>query len=273
MAGMEAVIEKTTGQPATVQSLAADLEVLGVQRGMVLIVHTSLSSLGWVCGGAVAVIAGLKQALGPEGTLVMPTFSGDLSDPATWQNPPVPKTWWNTIRDATPPYDVRLTPTRGVGIVPETFIRQRDVLRSGNPLVSFSASGAAAAQVVNGHALDFGFGEQSPLARIYDLDGWVLLLGVGHSSNTSLHLGEYRALYPGGPVVENGAPILEDGIRKWVTIRDMDVDYSDFEALGACYERAGGRVRRGHVACAEARLIPQRPLVDYATRWIAEHRG
>ncbi|UCF32490.1 MAG: AAC(3) family N-acetyltransferase [Phycisphaerales bacterium] len=270
---MNDVIERTRGLPATVESLTADLVALGVERGMVLIAHTSLSSLGWVCGGPVAVIAALEQALGPEGTLVMPTFSGDLSDPATWKNPPVPEDWWETIRETTPPYDVRLSPTRGVGLVPETFIRRPGVRRSAHPLVSFTAWGAEAARITDAHALDFGFGTQSPLARVYDLEGSVLLLGVGHAANTSLHLGEYRALYPGCPVVQNGAPVLAAGVRKWVTIQDIDVDDSDFEVLGADYEQGGGLVRRGCVACAEAQLIPQRSLVDYATHWIAEHRG
>ena len=87
---------ETTNFPATVPSLAADFAALGVQPGMVLIVHSSLKSLGWVNGGAVAVILALEQVLGAEGTLVMPTHSADNSDPAHWENPPVPESWWQT---------------------------------------------------------------------------------------------------------------------------------------------------------------------------------
>jgi aminoglycoside 3-N-acetyltransferase len=78
----ETAIEKTRDQssPVTVDSLKKDLTALGVKPGMVLLVHSSLSSLGWVCGKSVAVIEALEFLLTPDGTLVMPTHSGELLD-------------------------------------------------------------------------------------------------------------------------------------------------------------------------------------------------
>jgi aminoglycoside 3-N-acetyltransferase len=266
-------IVERTHCPGTIHSLRADLESLGVERGTVLLVHSSLSALGWVCGAAVSVIIALEDALGPHGTLVMPAHSGDLSDPAHWQNPPVPNVWWDVIRATMPAYDPDLTPTRGMGAIPETFRNRPGVLRSSHPQVSFAARGPYARTITEHHSLDFCLGEGSPLARLYDLDAAVLLLGVGHDRNTSLHLCEYRASFPGKREVTTGAPVLVDGMRQWVQMADLDLNDDDFPALGAAYEREGGPIRRGRVGQAAALLMPQRRLVNYGVRWMERNRG
>ncbi|AIQ10938.1 aminoglycoside N(3)-acetyltransferase [Paenibacillus durus] len=261
------------GNLITVETLAEDLRRLGLLEGMTVLLHSSFKSLGeWVAGGPAAVILALEQVLGEAGTLIMPTHTTDLTDPSGWCNPPVPKEWWDTIREQMPPYAPDLTLTRGMGIIPEAFRKQQGVRRSEHPLYSFAAWGKHADTVTAGHELSYGLGEGSPLGRLYDLDGMVLLLGVGHLNNTSMHLAEYRASYPGRKEVTAGAPVSEDGVRRWARFADLEWNSDDFGEIGEDFEGEKGLIRHGLVAAAPAQLMSQRAIVDYAVHWMERRR-
>lgn len=266
----EADAIRSSPSPRTREGLAQDLNRLGLSPGDTVLIHSSLSSLGWVCGGPVAVMQALVDVVTRSGTLVMPAHSNALSDPAEWEHPPVPEDWWETIRKSMPAYDARLTPTLGMGVIAETFRSRPDTLRSAHPQYSFAAWGRNAGFVTADHALDHALGETSPLARLYDLDAKVLLLGTGHDSNTSFHLAEYRM--PGSRPTTPGAPILEDGYRVWRTFKDIDLHEETFPEIGAAFEE-DGHAKVGEVGSAEARLFPQRAAVDFAQSWLTRRRA
>ncbi|HEX4092494.1 MAG TPA: AAC(3) family N-acetyltransferase [Trebonia sp.] len=256
--------------PHTAQSLASDLRALGLAAGDTVLMHSSASSLGFVAGGTQAVVQALLDVLGPAGTLVVPTHTPDNSDPADWSNPPVPESWWATIRSAGPGFDASRTPSRWMGVIAETVRTWPGAVRSDHPQVSFAALGRHAALITGGHQLADALGESSPLGAIYRLDGKVLLLGCEHDSNTSLHLAEWRQKSP--PRAARGASVRRpDGSSEWISWTDVDESTDDFEQIGAAFEVAVG-LSVGLVGNAEARLTPQRALVDFATDWMDAHR-
>ncbi|MBM3572771.1 MAG: AAC(3) family N-acetyltransferase [Alphaproteobacteria bacterium] len=256
-------------QPITRASLGADLRRLGLNPGATLLVHASLRALGWVAGGPVAVVQALSDAVGPTGTIVVPAFTADYTDPQDWFQPPVPEHWWPTIREHMPAFDPDRTPSRQMGAIAECVRTWPGAKRSAHPNMSFAALGARADEVVATHPLDFGFGAQSPLARLYALGASVLLLGVGYGKCTCFHLAEAR--WPSTLETTAKAPVIRQGRRVWANFLDHLYNDRDFADIGRDFERAYP-VACGPVGAAEARLFGLVSSVDFALAWIAQNR-
>jgi aminoglycoside 3-N-acetyltransferase len=264
------VIDRTA-TPLTVTSLCERLLACGLAEGQTVLVHMAMSKLGWVIGGAQAVILALLAAVGETGTIMMTTNNGDNSDPSEWHHPPVPESWWQIVRDHTPAYNPLTTPTRGMGVVPELFRTWPGVLRSAHPSFSLAARGPNAPYLIDDHALEEDCGDRSPLGKLYELDGHVLLLGVDHDNNTSLHLAEFRANYPGKRTVRQGCAMLVDGRRQWVTYETLEGNPDDFVEIGHAFDRAHD-IPVQQINDAQVRFLRQRWVVDFGVTWMEAHR-
>ena len=256
-----------TGPPRTEAGLRTDLAALGVTRGMTLLVHSSLSSIGWVVGGAPTVVRALLSVLGESGTLVMPAATPHCTDPATWTSPRLPEAWLADVRAHLPVFDARTTPTT-LGAICESFRTWPDTLRSGHPVESVCARGAAASTIVSEHPLAFSEGPGGPFGKLYDLDCRILLLGVGFNRCTALHFAE--SLADRRRVKTLRFPVLDHGRRVWVEVPNVaDDNDTHFPAAGQAYVAEEG-VRRGKIGEAASMLLPMRGLVDFAVRYFDE---
>lgn len=267
----EADVIKKSHEPITQTRLQHDLEALGIHKGDTLLVHSSLSAIGWVVGREITVIEALLAVVGQEGTIVMPSFTGENSDPARWQNPPVPQDWIKIIQDNMPPFDPQKTPTREMGRIAEAFWHYPGVHRSNHPEVSFSAYGHLAKELTKEHPLSPGFGPSSPLYKLYEMHAKVLLLGVGYGNCTCLHLCEVMRNDPQTHFL-SGARILENGRSVWKTFDEIDYDDGDFPQLGEDYEK-NYPVSQGFVGMANCRLIDMYSLCQYGFTWMNQHRS
>ena len=145
--------------------LVKGFKELGLREDDTVIVHTSLSKLDYVCGGALTVIEALLETC-DKGTVVMPSQSWKNLDPDTGVHYEVGEQDYQMIRDNWPAYDKRLTPTNTMGVVAETFRNYPGSIRSDHPARSFCANGKHAKYLMKDHDLSDIFGESSPLGKI-----------------------------------------------------------------------------------------------------------
>lgn len=218
--------------------IADDLLATGVRPGGVLLVHSSLSALGHVSGGAETAVRGLLRALGDEGTLLMPALSYER---VTFQHPV---------------FDVRRTPSN-VGAIPEHFRTRPGTRRSVHPTHSVCGVGPLADTLLREHCLDnTPCGPHSPFHRLRNYEGQILMLGCGLKPNTSMHAVEELAEPPYlfGPPLSYQL-ILADGSLRRKTYRPHN-----FAGWQQRYDRVANvldekGLRHGTVLAASAFLL------------------
>ena len=215
--------------------LTQQLINLGVKADGVLLVHTSFSKVRPVENNMLGLIDVLQTVVTPEGTLVMPSM--------TWDDENI--------------FNPQVTPCPEMGIVADTFWRQPHTLRSDNAH-AFAATGKYAELITASHPIDLPHGVNSPVGRIYELDGQILLLGVGQDANTTIHLAEnlagvrYRH--------QSRLKILQDGKPVWFDFEEVNHCCQNFKKVDTWLEQKN-LLRKGIVGHAEARLMNSRDIV------------
>jgi aminoglycoside 3-N-acetyltransferase len=243
--------------------LTADLRSLGLLRGQDLLVHCSLSAIGWVDGGPGTLLQAIADVAGPDATIVVSAQTPWTSRTSRAFRAATAGRDRKGIDDyvaALPVFDRESTPSHGVGKFAEYVRTHAEAQRSGHPQTSFAALGPAAAAVASGHDPECHLGERSPLRWLYDADAAVLLLGVGYAVCSAFHLAEYR-------------------VRGGADVRGADLDDGDFAQIGDALDefwrdRPGpGGPLAGRVAMARSKLIPVRSAVNFAVGWMEKYRS
>lgn len=241
----------------TTDQLTDQFRDAGIERGDSILVHSSLSSIGWVDGGAEAVVQAVLDALGPDGTVLFPTLTGSANDSAS--NPPI--------------FDARTTKC-WTGAIPEAARQRPDAIRSLHPTHSVVAIGKLAGWFTSGHELvrtPCGFG--SPYDKLADVGGRIVLIGVTQASNTSFHMAEEIA---GVPYVllddpmdmtmtdANGDRVEMRGTRlhSRVARRNYDALEPQMLDLGMCHIRKVGNAELRVIDAMLQRLFLVRKLLE-----------
>lgn len=241
-----------------------------------MLVHASLSSLGWVVGGAETVVRALLDAAGPAGT---------LAAVASWDDIPFrldrwPPAWRQAYLEEMPGFDAEFSEAnRDYGRLPERLRTWPGAWKSGHPDQRVVAVGHLAEWLTSSHPLDDSFGAGSPFARLVEVGGYVLMLGAPLRSLTLLHHAEAIASVPTKRRWSYSLPFATSDGPEWRTLHDIDVDRGPFPygkagiAAMAGAALAAGIGVRGQVAAADCHLFPAVNLVSFAADWLEQRFG
>jgi aminoglycoside 3-N-acetyltransferase len=258
----------------TKSRLCVDLQALGVSAGQTLMLHASVKAVGRVVGGPDMVIAALLDVLGPEGTLMMMVSYED----STFELNDWPEDWRQAYLTEAPPYDPKRSRAyRKWSILTEYLRTWPGAERSNHPDVSFAAIGPKARWLTADHPLNDWFGVGSPLDKLCQADGVVLLLGCGFEL-TLLHHAESIAKLPKTKVVRYKAHMLLDGEPRWVDVENTvpeshEWQGNDYFQLIPLEYLSTGRGHEGLVGAAKTYLFEAAPMRDFAVNWLERHLG
>lgn len=245
----------------TEEQLAESLRGLGLSEGAAVVAHVSMRAIGPIDGGAETLLAAFRRVLGSEGTLLVPTFTPQFTDPGQSEGAPDSLEEIEALRSMIPVFDLENTPAArlAVGVFPEVVRVQPDAHRSNHPYVSFAAVGPLAERLTAHAPFHYPLGSDSPPARLYDSNGWVILIGVGQEVNTSLHLAE---VWSDVPYIHRTVRV-KTGEDHWVEMQGSPECSEGFPRIEPVLRQAR-ILRRGPVGDAPAQLMRLRETVSMA---------
>lgn len=252
-------IPQKVNEIVTKSDLIYGLRQLGLEKDMVVEVHSSLSSFGYVVGGAQTVVDALIECTGYDGTIAMAMMNQNNSDPVTWRSPLVPHQLQAEVRNSIPVFDRKCYDTTDMGIVADNFRRRQGTILSFGPSLAYAAWGKYARLICGRQPLHFPLGEESPTSHLYDLDASCIMFGTDLSVATCCLLAYYRANRH--PIITKGCAVEIDGKRVWKKYLDIDLSEKDF-ALMETYLRERLRPRIVMIGSAECCIFKVREAVD-----------
>ena len=252
--------------------LTADLRKLGVAPGDVIMAHASVRAIGEVAGGPDEIHLAIKDAITPEGTLVMYASCPRYYDEVGRGN--LTPDEESDVLENLPAWDAgSARAAQDNGILVE-FFRTWPGSIVNDHVARFVAWGKHAAFLFSEQPWDFAFGKGSALERFTALGGRILLLGSDHDNVTYLHYAEHIADFPDKRIARFKVPVLVDGNREWREMAEVDTSSVGahanwppdmFARIVNGYLNASGN-SGGRVGSASSFLISARGLLDYAIR-------
>ncbi|CAD5256134.1 Aminoglycoside N(3)-acetyltransferase III [Bosea sp. 62] len=258
-------------------SLAADLSRLGLAPGDAVMVHAAVSKVGRLLDGPDTIIAALCDAVGPQGTVLAYADWEARYEDLVDDEGRVPLEW----REHVPPFDPqRSRAIRDNGVLPEFLRTTPGARRSGNPGASLVALGAKAEWFTADHPLDYGYGAGSPLAKLVETGGKVLMLGAPLDTLTLLHHAEHLADIPGKRIRRIEVPLVTPTGTQWRMIEEFDTGdpivaglEDDYFAGIVTEFLATGQGRQGLIGAAHSVLVEAAAITAFGVAWLESRFG
>ena len=256
-------------------SLGDDLNRIGLRAGDTVMVHAAMSKVGPLLNGPDALSNAILDVVGSEGTMLVYTSWDSRHDDLMDDDDRVLPEW----RAHVPGFDRQASrAVRMNGIIAEVVRTMPGAHRSANPGASVAAIGKLAEWITANHPQDYGYGEGSPLAKLVERGGRVLMVGAPWDTMTLVHHADHLANLPDKLVRRYEVPFAGDAGKTWRVVEEFDTTEPVTEGLPDDYIEqivtayvAGGAGCEGLIGLAPSLLVNAKPMLAFAIDWLEAH--